>query len=198
MPIVNGYCTQEQLLNALRRDTKETVYFDLLEDCVNRASRDIDRYTGRIFYTKSIASELFDSYAWSDNELCIDQHSSNRKILFPSPIISVTSVIEDNITLTDGDDYYIYKKQGYIEKSGEWTTNRKSSSNNTGIVITASFGYASTPPEIENICIELAKVYSGLDSRIITNEKGMAEAQLGTKIPRWIQERLKWWRRLSV
>jgi len=195
MTLTNAYCTVTQLKQAIKRpNSDEVVYDSLFEDCINRASRDIDEHTNRIFYSKTITAELFDAFAWSDSELYI----SDNKILFPSEIISVSSITNDGTALTEGTDFYVYKKQGYIEAAGSWSSSRKSSANSTGIAITATFGHATTPTSIEMICIELAKVYSGLDTRMITNANGTFEFEMGNKIPDYIKKRLNRYKRYGV
>lgn len=195
MTITNGYCTLKQVKDALKRPSSDgTTYDALLERCINNASRKIDKFCDRIFYQNTITDELFDRHADSENGLYIDHDGT--KLVFPGEIISVTSVTNDNTTLTENTDYFVYKKQGFIERPSGFTSDRKSST--TGVKVTASYGASTVPDEIEYICIELAKIFTGLDTRLVQGANGEFTVEMGNRIPKHLQNDLKFWRRYRV
>lgn len=195
MVLTNCYCTVSQLKRSLKRPNSDGLIYDsLFEECITRASRNIDKYCNRIFYSKTITNELFDRYEYSENGLVVDK--SGTKLLIPGTIISISSIYNNNTLLTEYTDYVLYKKAGYIYKASGWSADRVTTT--TGIKLTMTYGESTTPSEIENICIELAKVYTGLDTRMVVGQNGDFQVEMGNKIPPHIKKSLDFWRRWSV
>lgn len=181
MSITNGYCTLKQLQDYLGRSVKGP-WEDkagMLERMIDAASRYIDQYTGKVYYTKSVTAEVIDRYTRvSDSGIIITSLRYTDDILIlPAPIISITSIVEDNITLTSGADYYIYTKSSIIDRTTSWSYGRQN------IKITGSFGYASVPDHINNVCVMIAASFSGLDSKVFVDEIGASQAMMTNSIP---------------
>lgn len=196
MTITNGYATTAQIKNALRRPSSDGSKYDsLFEQLIEEASRYIDEYTARIFYSKTVTNELFDRYAMSASGIYISY--SGDKMVFPGSIVSVSSISEDGTTLTVDDDYVIYHRQGYIYRGG-WTGTRKHTANEYGIKVSATFGESTVPKDIEAICIDIVKIRSGLDTRTVVQFGETVTAEIGEQIPSHIKKALDRWRRAYV
>jgi len=192
--ITNGYCTLKQLQDSLGRkingpfDAKGTI----MEQSITRASRFIDKVTSSIFYSNTITSESIDVYNISDSGLFIGPGNECSVVYFPAPVISDVTIVEGGTTLVEDTDYYIYKTQGFIEKGSAWSRTRKD------IVITATYGYASVPADIEQACISIAEILSGLVSKMRVTDEGVFEEIGGASIPSNIMDILRRYRREYV
>jgi hypothetical protein len=78
MAITNGYATLAEVKAALRIPTADTVDDTLLEIAIESASRAIDSYTSRHFYSAGTASRIF--VADSNHYLVIDDASSITEV----------------------------------------------------------------------------------------------------------------------
>ena len=58
MAITNGYCTRDDVKNALRIPLADTQDDDLIDVAVESASREIDGYCERVFYSTT-ATRVF-------------------------------------------------------------------------------------------------------------------------------------------
>jgi hypothetical protein len=76
--INNGYATLAEVKAALRIPSADTVDDSLLEYAIEAASRAIDTYTGRQFYSVGTATRIF--VADSNNYLVIDDASSITQV----------------------------------------------------------------------------------------------------------------------
>jgi hypothetical protein len=187
MTLINAYCTVPELLVELKRQGDATTKTNtIMELAINRASRFIDDYTGSFFYNKTVTSEAVDAYALSDTGFYLDPVRLN-KISTPAPIITLTSVIEDGVTLTLNSDYFAYKKACEIVKEyrGTW------SAEHNAIVLTGTFGYSSVPEEIKHACLAIASAITGMSAQILTDENGDSVAVVRNVVPSWCLDILK-------
>ena len=183
MTITNGYTSVKALNKRLGQNFQHGDGFNICEEVIEAASRFIDEKTGRLFYTQTLTNETLDVYGESSNGLYVSGKQCN--IYAPAPILTVTSITENGTTLTEDENFYIYASDFKISKNGRWTTSRK------GIVINGSIGYDKTPQEIEQICLTVAEVFSGLGIRTIKSVDG-GEFDVALKtIPSWVFKRLK-------
>lgn len=190
MSITNGYATTTQLNTRLGQAFSSGNNFTLLEDCIEAASRFIDRYTGSFFYTKTLSSEKLDRFAVSDSELFISDDGVS--IMLPVPVISISSITEDGTALTENTDYYVYSSSYKIDREGVWTSARR------GIAISGSIGYAATPKRIENLCLTIAEVMTGLGVRTVTDSEGSVQDIVMRSIPKWVFSELDLEKRVVV
>ena len=108
----------------------------VLDACITAASRLIDNYCERVFYT----SETSKTYDASNNTILLDD------------LISVTSLALDTTTLTVTTDYTLYPQNETPKEQAVLT------STGTALVVTGTFGYASSiPDEITMACKFIAK-----------------------------------------
>jgi len=187
MTLVNPYCSVAELLIELKRQNDTTTKTnDKLEQAINSASRFIDSITDRIFYSKTLTNEYVDCYGFSENGLIIDSNRGN-KINFPSAIISISSLKENDVALVANTDYYLYLAQGYITKNpGEYFTREV-----RGILLSGVMGYATTPGQIKHYCLAIASAISGLSAQLMTDENGDTVGVLRSFIPKWVMDGLE-------
>jgi hypothetical protein len=197
MTILNGYATLAELKAHLGTPTANTDNDTLFERVIERASRMIDRITNTFFFIKTLTNEIVDACALSIQGVHIGENL--KTMYFPAPIITITSIVENGESLTEGadydtanPDYYLYLAAGYIERSGYWTSSRK------GIKITGAMGYAATPDDINSACIEIAAVMSNRDIKSITDEFGEDSTAITRFIPVWVNNILATRRRINV
>lgn len=148
----------------------KTEWDENIKKAINKASRFIDSLTGRYFYNKTYTSEYLNGTVNFQGWQVLDQY-----IFTPqrAPIISVTTLIENETTLTENTDFYIDLVNGMIERaSGCWVSRARE------IQITCSLGYATDdtatpsadlPGEIAMHALELASRFSGRYKKEIKN-----------------------------
>jgi hypothetical protein len=176
-----------------------TKYDEQIKRAINRASRYIDERTQRYYYKKSYSSEAINGTDHYDGWTIIDQTTTRGGLILTprrAPIISVTTLVDDDTTLTENTDFYLHKESGIIERSsGAW-------SNSPGeIVITADLGYdsddtatpsSSIPGDIAYYALEIASRFSGQYKKEIKNYvSGAAERVDLFSVPKDIDMALK-------
>ena len=93
MAITNGYATLAEVKAALRIPSADTVDDTLLEYAIEAASRAIDTYTGRHFYSAGTATRIF--VADSNQYLVIDDASSITQVATADDLDSNFNTIWD-------------------------------------------------------------------------------------------------------
>lgn len=150
--------------------TGKTEFDEDIRKAINKASRYIDGVTGRYYYKKTYASVyLATGYQHEGWEILDDKLFTPKN----APIISVTTLIEGDATLTENTDFYIDKEAGMIEKDGgNWDTLPRQ------IIITCELGYDSTdtttpsddiPGNVAQFALEIASRFSGRYKKSIKN-----------------------------
>ena len=113
----------------------------------------IENYVGYELDYQSSIEEKFDG---NDDDSIYLKHI---------PIISVSSIVEDGVTLTEGnsEDYVVYKKQGLIKRTGlqYWSTQRLQN-----IVVTYSAGYSDSEVSAEDIPSDIKFVSARFAGRL--------------------------------
>lgn len=155
MPITNGYCTLAEVKAALRitDSTDDT----LLEKSVEGASRRIDGYCGRFFYSSSATVKLFAS-----NEL---------QVVLPNDLSSVTTLKTDDngdgtfeTTWTANVDYALEPYNAAllsipfskVTAIGGKTFPIFTVPALPGVQIVGSWGFSSVPNDVREACILLS------------------------------------------
>ena len=201
MTITNGYCTQSELQIHLEntQDISDAMT-SRCEQAISQSSRFIDLYTGRIFYSATLTAEKLDIYAMSPNGLYINADRRDR-IYSPAPILTLTSITEDDVSVGTVDvDYFIYSPLAgsigdcSIVKSGGglW------SKDNQAISLTGTIGYASTPWEVKNLCLEISALIMRAKESYLTNSSGDIVGQFEQVLPKLTLLTLKMLRRKIV
>lgn len=191
MALVNAYTTVDELSSKMGLDDdKKTLHLSLLENSINSASRFIDLKTNTFFYQKTIVDEKFDVYAMSDEKFYFTPDLST--IVAPAPIITITSLEENGVALTeisghgDSGEFVVKYGAGLLQKPySQWTTSI------LGLKLNGVIGYLNVPTEVNEICQTIAATYTRLDNKIVTNEQGDIEGILNSKIPSWVFKSLK-------
>jgi hypothetical protein len=184
MSITNGYATLAELKTKLgisdsTQDTK-------LENSITNASRLIDQITGTFFYTKTLTTEKLDVFGPSDTGLQIK--ANGLKIYCPAPVLTITELLQNDEALTEDEDFFIYKSIGLIDKKTYWTSERK------GISITGTIGYSAYPKDINEICLIIAAVISGLwKATYQAEDTGDPIEVIRNSVPRWVFDKLDYY-----
>jgi hypothetical protein len=169
-----------------RSQTGTDVYNGSMELAIESASRFIDEKTGRVFYSKTITTEYIDQYGLSDNGFWIS--SFFDKIYAPAPIISVSSLVVDNVTFVANTDYYLDKQMGVISTDDSLSSSRR------GNALSCVIGCSAIPLDIKQICISIAEIFSGLGKMTIQDYSGGMQEIQKTTIPKDILKMLEKYR----
>lgn len=190
------YCTLEQVQQFVGNTNADKI--DQIKDAINRASRFIDEITGRIYYQKTVTDYYLRGTAggdgWDIRKYIPGKSAGGLLVCKYKPIVSITSLVETAVALTENTDFYVLNESGIVERaSGNWSETPRD------IKITAVFGYATTdtatpsadqPGDITQYAIEIAGRMSGLFARSVEQQDGEVMAFYETAIPEWIVERL--------
>ncbi len=155
MPITNGYCTLAEVKAALRiTDNTDNT---LLENCVEAASRRIDNYCGRFFYSQSATIKLF-----ARNEL---------QVFLTDDLVSVTTLKTDDngdgtfeTTWTAGTDYALEPTNTAltglpyyrITAVGGKTFPIFTVPALPGVEVNGSWGFSAVPDDVREACVLLS------------------------------------------
>ena len=198
MSISNGYCTLSEVTATLKR-TLTSDQQDFISRCIERASRKIDQYTARKYYKTTISGETLDCVCPSLNGLYITD--SLTRIYLPGPLIigddDQLTIIEDGVTLVRNTDYIVRQissNESCIDRiGGLWSTN------DNALSITASFGYETVPDYVNQWCITIAAVLSGLSVTTVKDPITQTTHEIVDKnIPKWVFDEMKSNRRTIV
>lgn len=167
MTISNGYATLQQLKDHLRiSDSNDDV---VLERCIEAASRQIDRFTGRRFWQDSTV-QTREFYA-DDARDCLTDDISTTTGLIVKLDDGDTGGFATTVTITThfivtppnaADDGWPYTGIRLVDTSYSFP---QSSSGRPGVQVTAKFGWATTPTDITNAClIQATQLYKAPDA----------------------------------
>lgn len=157
MAITNGYCTLVEIKAALRitDSTDDT----LLENAVESASRRIDGYCGRFFYVTS--QTAVPMYPYNEYLLIFGRDVSSTTVTIKTDTTGNGSYAT---TLTQGTDYVLQPRNVPIFERpyqsarmvGGKTFPLLVNPSFETVQITAAWGWASVPDDINQACILLA------------------------------------------
>jgi len=159
-----------------------------IESALAQASRMIDfAITGRediaVYDVTTLnAEKVIYSMGMSANGLQMDY--TGRRIVFPGPIISITEVKNNNVTITENIDYIV--AHNYIQSVSSFTDDYQ-----YGVAITGSFGYATVPDNIVALCVTIAEVLSGLGTRTYIDAMGQKTDVTRDNIPKYVSYELR-------
>jgi hypothetical protein len=183
MTITNGYATVAEFrtrtgLTADQTANKTT----LIEREIERNSRLIDKVTSNIFYTKTLtASKVrFDNGSNPDG---LYMSEDAKYIYLAGDVITVSSVIQDGLALVVDVDYILGKD--YIKAVNYFTTDET-----TGVIVAGTCGRATHPDEINEICLAMTEVSTGLGTYTVIDETGSKTEITRDMLPKWVDDRL--------
>ena len=176
MAITNGYCTLAQVKAGLR--ITDSVDDTLLEMAVESASRAIDSYCNRVFYSTGTAVVRF--YSPQDSYLCdIDDlvsltslytNSDETQSSYNIQWTSEDRQLEPLNGLADGQPTPFTR----IRAIGEYTF--QTLNGEASVKVTGVFGYSAVPIAItQATVIQASRIYKRLDSPL-----GIISGELGT------------------
>ncbi len=198
--LVKPYTTVESLKNEMRLRIEDTTHDAWLQECINTASRMIERMTGRSFW--------FHDHSEVGSELEVPESGLvDEMIYLTMPIITLTAVLVGDEALDD-DDYKIRTAGlsalgGAIQIEGITSTWFASTSLELGVELRGTFGYALavenptiTPPplipgEINRAATLIASALSGMNQREQISYTGERQSVADTRIPKEVPDMLK-------
>lgn len=183
MGITRGYATVDEFKARTGQPTATiTAKTTLIEREIERASRRIDQYTSTFFYSKTLTNSKV-VYGFNANSDCLMMAEDATYISFPAPILTITSVINNEVAMVEGEDYYI--EGNVIFANTIFSTNRKN-----GVVITGTCGYSATPDDINEACLALAEVSTGMGIRTVVDPNGDKLEITRDNVPDWVWDSL--------
>lgn len=155
MAITNGYCTLAEVKSALR--ITDTVDDSLLELSVEAASREIDGYCQRIFYSRTAQTRVYTPESYF---LC-----QTDDIVSVTTLETATDGSNFDVTWSSG-DYQLEPLNGVSGglQGQPYTRIRAVDSyvfpmfmlNEATVRITGTFGWAAVPVDVKQACVLLA------------------------------------------
>lgn len=188
MTITNGYATLTEFQNRTGLTSAQlTAKTSLIEREIERNSRMIDKITSNIFYTKTLTNSKvrFDMGSNSDG---LFMSEDAKRIYLAGNIISLSSVTQGGVALVADTDYVV--GLDYIEAVNYFETDKT-----IGVVISGTCGYASIPDEINEICLAMTEVTTGLGTYTVIDEAGSKTEITRDTMPKWVDDRLSLFKR---
>jgi hypothetical protein len=106
----------------------------------------------------------------------IDGNADDSIYLKRIPIVSVTSIVEDGVTLTEGndEDYVVYKQLGLVKRTGlqYWSAQRLQN-----IVVTYVAGYSDSEGTAQDIPEDLKFISARVAGRLFISSASLATQQ---------------------
>ena len=157
------FATVEDVESFLQVDIDETLQIIATERALTEASAAIRNYTRQ--YLEQV----------DDDVITLDSPGGYRLFLSELPVIDVTKVVEDGVTLTQGDDYKL-GQHGILHR-----IDQKWAAGIQNITITYSHGFGDIPDDIVAICTRAAsRAYqAGVRAADSDGLMGVASKSLG-------------------
>lgn len=176
--------TTRELKIKLGRDSEgEDPNEEKLQQAVDNTDGVINHVTGTFFAQTTITDEYIDCYGMSPNKFKMSE--DRKKIWCPAPVISISSLTEDDTAQTENTDFYLYKSVGKIEADGYFSSERRI------IKLTGVFGYATIPADIHEAALLIAQTLSGLATTTYLDENGQLDEVIKSNVPGWVWRLLK-------
>lgn len=167
MPIVNGYCTQDDVKEAARIPNADTQDDNLIDIAVAAASRSIDAMTGRHFYQSGTATRYYAPQSWL---VCdIDDVAGTATVAISSAAngtyditLAATDIQYEPLNRRSGGLAFPATRLRMIADHSFPTTDI----GETTVRVVANFGFGTAvPTEVKQACILLsARYYKRFDS----------------------------------
>lgn len=164
MPITNGYASLSEIKSAIKIPSADTVDDAMLEIAIESASRAIDTYTGRNFYSSGTATRY---YAPTDNFVCeTDDISSlvHIKTMDSTDLFTITWAATDyQLEPLNGIVDGVPTPYTRIRAIGDYLF--EPLNGQATVEVRAVFGYTSVPIQIKQAClIQATRFFKRADS----------------------------------
>lgn len=189
MAISNGYCTLAEVKAALR--ITDTVDDSLLESAVESASRLVDGYCQRSFYSAGTATRAF---ATESNIVCeLDDLQSLSEL-------KTSSTLNGTYDLTwTSTDYQLEPLNGVADGLSGWPKTRIRAIGNlefpywvgeAGVQVTGVWGWAAVPnPVKQATVIQASRIFKRLDSPLgVLSSPDLGYIRVGTRLDPDVQQ----------
>ena len=163
MPPTNGYCTLTELKSYIGDGVTGSSYDQLLNDGITAASRWIDGHCGRRFYLDTSTSTR--TYYVADSRIVdVDDIATTTALAVK------TDTGDDGTfatTISSG-DYQLEPRGGIVDGATGWPFTRirlvegttyPTSTRRPAVQVTATWGWAAVPEEVDRACRVLAHHY---------------------------------------
>ena len=170
MTITNGYATRNQVKAALRIGTADTIDDDLIDNCVGAASRLIDGYCNRRFWSNGTATRVYQA---EDSFYCSIDDIAGTAIT-----LKTSSFADGNFDVTwSASDYQLEPLNGNLDGL-TWSYDKIRAVGNylfptvnanygeqALVQVTAVFGWPSVPePVTQATIIQASRIFKRYDS----------------------------------
>ncbi len=173
--MASDYCTLNELQVELGIATSDTDRVGSLELAITAASREIDRWCGRVFWQDAT---VVTREVWPESAVCVDlleQHGLSREISTTDGLIVKTDTDGDGTyetTLTINTDFILLPRNAVADSlpfSELWAVGSGSfpllSNGRAGVQITAKFGWPAIPDDVKKACLlQAAQLFKSKDA----------------------------------
>lgn len=167
MAISNGYCTLAEVKAAAR--ITDTIDDTLLELCIESASREIDGYCGRNFFTAGTTATVRTYTATNSDFVPVDDFASTTGF-----VLATSDGLDGVFGTTWGTADYQLEPLNGVSEGVSWPYTRIRSTGNkgfpygdsrAGVQVTARWGWSATPTAIKQATILLSsRLFKRYDS----------------------------------
>lgn len=189
MSLLNPYCTLAQLKAELKISASDTSKDLVLEESINRASRWVDWYTNRTWYTLDYSATPLTLRAPNQSGCKID----GSKIYLPGPFFDLNEVAECGEVLVENEDFYLDHDSSVLVRVSDgveidWDFQPPENT----VVLTGRIGYetsdsetpaATLPSNVNYATILVAAAFSGENRKQMQRADGTTEEVVLKKIP---------------
>lgn len=191
MAITNGYCTLAEVKAALRIPNADTVDDALLETAVESASRLVDGYANRNFYSSGSATRFFTP---EDRIVCeIDDLISLTSLVVSADL---DGVFDQTWTSTD---YQLEPLNGRADGLTGWPATRiravgdyvfATNIGEASVRVTGTWGWSAAPIAVKQATvIQASRIFKRLDSPLgVLSSPDLGYIRVGTRLDPDVQQ----------
>lgn len=191
MAITNGYCTLAEVKAALRIPNADTVDDALLETAVESASRLVDGYANRNFYSSGSATRFFTP---EDRIVCeIDDLISLTSLVVSADL---DGVFDQTWTSTD---YQLEPLNGRADGLTGWPATRiravgdyvfGTNIGEASVRVTGTWGWSAAPIAVKQATvIQASRIFKRLDSPLgVLSSPDLGYIRVGTRLDPDVQQ----------
>jgi len=191
LAITNGYCTLAEVKAALRIPNADTIDDALLETAVESASRLVDGYANRNFYSSGSATRFFTP---EDRIVCeIDDLISLSSLVVSADL---DGVFDQTWTSTD---YQLEPLNGRADGLTGWPTTRiravgdyvfATNIGEASVRVTGTWGWSAAPIAVKQATvIQASRIFKRLDSPLgVLSSPDLGYIRVGTRLDPDVQQ----------
>ena len=155
----------------------------MIEREIERNSRMIDKITGDKFYPITLTASRV-NFMMGKNSEGLYMTEDAKRIYFAGTILTLTSITQNGVALVKDVDY-IQGSNFIVANNSRFTVDQTA-----GVLITGTCGYTTTPDVINEICLAMTEVTTGLGTYTMIDSAGDKTQITRDNMPDWVEERL--------